>query len=60
MSEGKNIHNDELTESKKPSDVQLTQEELSKAAGGDVRTAGVDPVGFLTDRRNDTGAPAGQ
>jgi biopolymer transport protein ExbD len=26
----------------------------------DVRTAGVDQVGMLTDRRNDTGAPAGQ
>ncbi len=36
MSEEKKIHTDELTKTKKPGDVQLTEEELSKAAGGAV------------------------
>jgi hypothetical protein len=36
---------------------ELTQAELAKVAGGDVRTAGVDQVGILTDRRQETTTP---
>lgn len=50
VSKDKQIHTDELTKTKNPNDVQLTEEELSKAAGG-----AVDIFIKLNDVHGDSG-----
>jgi hypothetical protein len=44
MSEEKPIHADELTKAKKPADIQLNEDDLSKASGGGGGLRTVEPV----------------
>jgi len=48
MSERKPFNADELAKTKKPGDVQLTEEELSKASGGEIQGESEDK-----DHKND-------